>query len=238
MKGYISEGFVSIQGEGEFAGKPQFFLRFAGCSMRCSYCDTKYAWRRKEDFLIHFPDGKKRFKNPVDPFEMANFLNSKREKGEIPKSISITGGEPLEQVEFFEDLIKGLKNFEILLETNGMHTEIKEELVTLVNFFSVDIKLPSFVGKEIDYSVHEAFLKKLKTMGAKGYIKIVFTKKTSSEEVKRALDLFSSSGIYWNIYLQPTSPSLIKKGLKIIRQELYPFHLRILPQIHKILNLK
>jgi organic radical activating enzyme len=236
VKGYISEGFVSIQGEGELAGKPQFFLRFAGCSMRCKFCDTKYAWKREDGFLIILPNGKKRLKNPVNPLELANFLNSK--KGEIPVSISITGGEPLEQMEFLEIFLKNLKNFEILLETNGLHPEIKDEVINLIDIFSVDIKLPSFAGKVIDYSIHEAFLKKLKKFGAKGYIKIVFTKKTEKEEIRRALKLLEDCGISWNVYLQPTSPFLLKKGLKFIREELYPLHLRILPQIHKILNLR
>jgi len=236
VKGYISEGFVSIQGEGELAGKPQFFLRFAGCSTKCKFCDTKYAWKRKKNFTILLPPEKKKFKNPVDPFEIVDFLNSKR--SEIPGSIAITGGEPLEQMEFLEALIKNLKNFEILLETNGLHPEIKGELINLINIFSVDIKLPSFAGKKVDYSIHEAFLKKLRSSGAKGYIKIVYTKKTEEKEIKRALKLVEGCGISWNVYLQPTSPLLVKKGLKFIEGKLFPFHLRILPQVHKILNLK
>jgi len=236
VKGYISEGFVSIQGEGELAGKPQFFLRFAGCSVGCKFCDTKYAWRRKEAFTIFLPPEKRKFKNPVDAFELADLLNSKIEG--IPKSISITGGEPLEQMEFLEAFLKDLKNFEVLLETNGLHPEIGEEIIKSVNIFSVDIKLPSFAGKMLDYSVHEAFLKKLKNFGAKGYIKIVYTKNTEEKEIKRALKLVEGCGISWNVYLQPTSPLLVKKGLKFIEGELFPFHLRILPQIHKMLNMK
>lgn len=238
MKGYINECFVSIQGEGELVGKPQFFLRFAGCSTMCKLCDTKYAWEKGEKFIISLRGKKKILKNPIDPIDFANFLNSKRENGDIPKSISITGGEPLEQMEFLEILLKNLKGFEILLETNGLHPEIKEEIIKLVKVFSVDIKLPSFAGKNIDYSSQEAFLKKIKSFGSDGYIKIVFTNKTPDEEIKEALELVESCGISWNIYLQPTSPSLVKKGLEFIRNELYSFRLRILPQVHKILKLR
>ena len=40
---WISEIFYSLQGEGELTGVPSVFIRFAGCNLRCSWCDTKYA---------------------------------------------------------------------------------------------------------------------------------------------------------------------------------------------------
>ncbi|MFA5771007.1 MAG: 7-carboxy-7-deazaguanine synthase QueE, partial [Patescibacteria group bacterium] len=40
----IIEKFKSIQGEGIHSGLPTFFIRLAGCNLRCSYCDTKYAY--------------------------------------------------------------------------------------------------------------------------------------------------------------------------------------------------
>ena len=40
----ISEIFYSLQGEGALAGVPSVFIRLAGCTLRCRWCDTKYAW--------------------------------------------------------------------------------------------------------------------------------------------------------------------------------------------------
>lgn len=40
----IAEIFASIQGEGLRQGEPTIFVRLAGCDLRCSFCDTKYAW--------------------------------------------------------------------------------------------------------------------------------------------------------------------------------------------------
>ena len=40
----IRETFFSLQGEGHFTGKSAFFIRFAGCDIGCTWCDTKDAW--------------------------------------------------------------------------------------------------------------------------------------------------------------------------------------------------
>ena len=40
----INEIFYSLQGEGKLIGVPSLFVRLAGCGLRCTWCDTKYAW--------------------------------------------------------------------------------------------------------------------------------------------------------------------------------------------------
>ena len=55
----VSEIFTSIQGEGPSSGTYANFIRFAGCNLRCSFCDTAYAWAKynKKDEIINYTCG-------------------------------------------------------------------------------------------------------------------------------------------------------------------------------------
>ena len=119
----INEIFYSIQGEGKWVGLPNIFIRVAGCNLRCSYCDTKYA----------YDDGKEM---SID--EIVNHI------GNYPcKYVCITGGEPLLQHETL-DLINAIlkRNYRISLETNG-----SINIENIVNkkslMISLDVKCPS-----------------------------------------------------------------------------------------------
>lgn len=100
----INEIFWSFQGEGLRAGVPSIFLRLAGCSLKCPYCDTKYAWDRGRW-------------TPLP--EILDAIDKQKKK--YPASqVVITGGEPLEQN--LTDLITALKSrdYFIAIETNGV----------------------------------------------------------------------------------------------------------------------
>jgi 7-carboxy-7-deazaguanine synthase len=96
----VSELFSSIQGETTRAGMPCFFIRLAGCHLRCAWCDTQYA----------FFDG--RVMTVLECIEAA-------EAARRPL-VEVTGGEPLLQ-KSAHALLEGLCNrgFEVLLETSG-----------------------------------------------------------------------------------------------------------------------
>ncbi|WP_309474811.1 radical SAM protein [Dissulfurirhabdus thermomarina] len=96
----VAETFTSLQGEGTAAGRPCFFIRMAGCNLRCTYCDTAYAWEGGETI----PPG--------------GLVGRWRESG-VPL-VEVTGGEPLLQPETPELLGRLLAaGAEVLLETNG-----------------------------------------------------------------------------------------------------------------------
>ena len=117
----VNEIFHSIQGESSFAGRPCVFVRLTGCNLRCSYCDTQYAYE----------DGKE-----IEVDEIIDRVSFYR----CPL-VEITGGEPLIQKET-PTLILGLldKRYEVLLETNGTQdiSKVDDRCVRIV-----DIKCPS-----------------------------------------------------------------------------------------------
>ena len=96
----IIETFKSVQGESTHAGKVCFFIRLAGCNLRCSYCDTSYAWEGGELFSIE---------------ELVSLAEASD-----AAVVEITGGEPLLQQEtplLAQKLLDAGKT--VLIETNG-----------------------------------------------------------------------------------------------------------------------
>jgi 7-carboxy-7-deazaguanine synthase len=110
----VNEIYLSLQGESTFAGLPCIFIRLTACDLRCSYCDTAYA----------FTEGKKKtlediladIKKLAAPFSKSQLSNLK-----LPL-IELTGGEPLLQKNSLP-LMKSLCDggFTVLLETSGAH---------------------------------------------------------------------------------------------------------------------
>lgn len=96
----VNEIFYSIQGEGSLVGTPMIFLRLAGCNLRCSFCDTSYAFNTgkylSEDEIVSI---------------IENFGNL--------RWVCITGGEPL--LQDITTIVNKLKKlgYKISLETNG-----------------------------------------------------------------------------------------------------------------------
>ena len=117
----VNEIFYSIQGESTYAGFPCIFIRLTGCNLRCTYCDTTYAYEKGDDIPI------KNILTRVKQFDC--------------NLIEVTGGEPLIQDET-PDLIAALiKNgYTVLLETNGSRdiSTIDTRCIRIV-----DIKCPS-----------------------------------------------------------------------------------------------
>jgi 7-carboxy-7-deazaguanine synthase len=98
----VAETFLSLQGESTYAGCLCFFIRLAGCNLKCNYCDTRYS-RTPEDGT------------PISIQELLDFaIDSDADM------VEITGGEPLTQKNTHL-LARALldKNFCVLLETNG-----------------------------------------------------------------------------------------------------------------------
>lgn len=116
----INEIFYSVQGESTYAGRPCVFVRLTACDLRCSWCDTPYA----------FHEGRKRAVEDV--------LDEVHRFG--CDLVEVTGGEPLLQEDVYP-LMEGLlaRGKTVLLETGGHRStaRVPEPVVTVL-----DVKCP------------------------------------------------------------------------------------------------
>jgi organic radical activating enzyme len=125
----VSEIFVSLQGEGLFAGAPSVFLRLATCNLRCSWCDTPYSW----DFSRHD------YAREVSELEVGEVV--RRLPFDADRRLVVTGGEPLlQQVELAELFARLPKELPIDVETNGT-VPPSREILDRVQHFAVSVKL-------------------------------------------------------------------------------------------------
>ncbi|MEW6585399.1 MAG: radical SAM protein [Nitrospirota bacterium] len=127
----ICEIFTSIQGESSYAGLPCTFIRLAGCNLRCSYCDTKYAYEEGAELSV-------------------DEIVARTARAGIDL-VEITGGEPLLQ-EGVHDLAERLlsEGHTVLVETNGSRSirNVDKRAVVIL-----DIKTPgSGMDSEMDFS--------------------------------------------------------------------------------------
>jgi 7-carboxy-7-deazaguanine synthase len=108
----VNEIYLSVQGESTWAGLPCVFIRLTACNLRCSYCDTAYAFteggRKSVDDICARVD------ELAGPFENAG---SQR----LPL-IELTGGEPLLQKSSIGMMTRFCDSgYTVLLETSGAH---------------------------------------------------------------------------------------------------------------------
>jgi organic radical activating enzyme len=130
----ITEIFASIQGEGLRQGYPTLFVRFSGCNLKCSFCDTQYAWKEGNEYST---------RQVIEEI--------KKLKRRFPAQwVCLTGGEPLQQS--VAELVKELKKegFNIQVETNA----------TL--FQDIPVDWYSISPKPAQYFFHPEYRKKAK----------------------------------------------------------------------------
>jgi 7-carboxy-7-deazaguanine synthase len=112
----VNEVYLSLQGESTFAGLPCVFVRLTACNLRCSYCDTAYAFTEGKKWLLN--DVVSRVQELARPFSNPE---SRIRSPKLPL-VELTGGEPLLQPNALP-LMKQLcdEGFTVLIETSGAH---------------------------------------------------------------------------------------------------------------------
>ena len=202
----VNEIFNSIQGESTYAGLPCTFIRLAGCNLRCSYCDTKYAYNGGTSLTV---------KDIIDRIsDYRCFL------------VEITGGEPLIQDEtplLITNLIEN--GYKLLLETNGTIdiSRVDERCIKIV-----DIKCPGSgeSGKNI--------LDNLNRLNISDQVKFVISSREDYEYAKDIIKRIPGWFLRENILISPVPGKMDFSDLaKLILEDrlVVRFHI----QLHKII---
>jgi 7-carboxy-7-deazaguanine synthase len=158
----VTEIFHSVQGESTFAGFPCVFVRLTGCPLRCTWCDTDYAFFGGTDRSID------------------DILDQVRSYG--CRLVEVTGGEPLAQPES-STLLRRLcqEGFTVLLETSGaVDTTIVDPSVHII----LDVKCP---GSGMTERMHWPNVERLRPQDE---AKFVIQDRSDYEWAKRILDRF------------------------------------------------
>ena len=192
--GYLSEIFLSFQGEGT-AGRAPPTVRAPGGVSTCAAATATppTASSGCASFRVFGADGVAReHANPV----------SRRPRSSPPPAhcstptgrcdgIAFTGGEPLLQAEFLAELLADARwPRPRLLETNGMLPDSLRSVLPLVDVVSMDIKLPSNSGERAFWDAHARFLA---IAGDKAYVKVLVDAGTDLDDVERAAAHWSSA---------------------------------------------
>lgn len=218
----ISEIFSSIDGEGVRAGYLVTFIRTIGCPLRCSYCDTRYAFK---------PDENTKDMSVTEIVQKCQKFKNKR--------ITLTGGEPLVQPDIW-DLIKQLLkcNFEVNVETSGAIYVDKNNFNSFLNneyyvgklFFTYDYKCPSSgMTDKMDDRVFEE-------LGPNDLIKFVVGTKEDLDCMKNLVLKLDKKHNYKNsYYVSPVFGNINPADIVTYLKENDLQNVRLQLQIHKII---
>ncbi|MBM3244894.1 MAG: 7-carboxy-7-deazaguanine synthase QueE [Candidatus Omnitrophica bacterium] len=223
MTGRISEVFDSVQGEGIFLGEKQLFVRFHGCNLNCSFCDTK-----QDNFK---------------EYQAHELLEEIKSYHDDYHSISFTGGEPLLQKDFLKELLfytscYGFKNY---LETNGTLVDELEEVIDLVDFVAMDLKFPTSICQDKPlWQEHHDFLKVASRKQV--FLKSVICRSTKVEDLEISLDLIKKINKAAILVLQPNyyEEDILTDKLEKFKKICLNNQVAacVIPQMHKVVGVK
>lgn len=223
LKAPVTEIFFSVQGEGIYAGQPQVFVRFAGCNLKCAYCDTPKSLSVKRAVWMT-PSG---------------IVAKITKLGGNNATVSITGGEPLLYPHFLGVLLPMLKEAGHMtyIETNGTLPDAFKKVKAHADIVSMDIKLPSACGRAF-WKEHLEFMRAAR---GKLLVKVVADSRSTAGEFAKASAITASVSEDIPFVIQPSSGTGSNKPARKTRLSLFKALAKkklkdvfIIPQLHKI----
>ena len=201
----INEIYLSVQGESTHTGLPCIFIRLTGCNLRCSWCDTAYAFHEGKNMSID------EILQKVESFGI--------------HLVEITGGEPLMQDNVYT-LMRSLieKGYKVMLETGG---SISLERVPKDVIKIMDLKCPGS-GEQAKNN-----LDNLKLLLPHDEVKFVILDKKDYEWSRDIIKKYKINETS-HILLSPVFDKLeLKEMVKWILEDRLP--VRLQTQLHKII---
>lgn len=181
VKFKVVEKFISVNGEGPLSGQLVVFIRFAGCNLNCSYCDT--TWANALDVRYDL----------MSSVDIYNYI-----KSTDIRNVTLTGGEPLLQegiIELLEILSKDI-SLHIEIETNGSVLLDKFSNIKNPPSFNMDYKLPSSNMED------KMNLDNFKYLSCKDTVKFVCGSMNDLQKSKYIIDKYELSNKI-NVYISP-----------------------------------
>lgn len=245
----VQEIFSSIQGEGPWIGERHIFVRFAGCDIKCRYCDTPSSAQidpdnsplkscriqSASDMQVY-----EQIPNPVSAADLTAICKRFVVPGPSHPTLSLTGGEPLLHCSFLAQWLPTVRNtFKIYLETNGIHPNAMLDLRDMVDVVSMDFKLPSATGLRPFWDEHKQFLSAAR--GKPLFVKSVVTGDTLRTDIVTAARILAGFNQSITFVLQPAGGQYAPNTAMVIEFQRIALEsledVRVIPQVHKVLDL-
>ena len=211
----VIEQFISLDGEGPTAGELAYFVRFAQCNLRCSWCDTAYSWDNSSHVQLQSPQ---QIKQAIQASGIHN--------------ITLTGGEPLIQEDILEllQLLQQDKTLLIHIETNGSVdiAPFREACPADNIVYILDYKLPSS-GMESKMNIQN-----LQQVTQKDVYKFVIASPTDLEravEIVQSEQLEQRCQVFFSPVREEIDPLVIVEKMKQCRLN----NVKLQLQLHKII---
>jgi len=210
----VVEKFASINGEGKKSGQLAVFIRFAGCNLRCSYCDTMWANTDDAEYEVMTKE------------EIYNYI-----KDTGINNVTLTGGEPLMQENIKELLILLSKdrNIDVEIETNGS-VDIRKFLDITQNppRFTMDYKLP---GSDMEFKMNLENFNNIRSFDTVKFVASSLYDLDKAKEIIQKYDLANRCSVYISPVFGSINPQEIVEFMK--NNKMNNINLQI--QLHKII---
>lgn len=208
----VVEKFVSINGEGKRAGELAVFIRFFGCNLNCSYCDTKWA---KESGC------------PYEEMSAGQIVDYVKDTG--VKNVTLTGGEPLLQqgIDSLIEVLEKIPEIRIEIETNGSII-LPSDRVSSKVCFTMDYKLAGSGCEE------QMQLDNFMYLRAQDTVKFVVSSGADLERAEEVIRQYQLCEIC-QVYLSPVFGAIAPADIVEYMKEKGMNDVRLQLQIHKLI---